>query len=105
MTKLSFLAVFIALLLLISTATSQPQAARKPTVFSTLKVGQAVALNEKELFVKISIIDGIDQGTHKIIEVGEDFIALQDIADVTEVRIPVHAVKWVVRIKSKVEQD
>jgi hypothetical protein len=33
--------------------------------------------------------------------VGEDYIVLQDVAEVTEVRIPIQAIRAVVHVKTK----
>ncbi len=38
---------------------------------------------------------------HKIIEIGDDFVVLEDLAEVTQTTIPVYSVKAVVRLNVK----
>ncbi len=86
---------------LFSTAISQPPAAARRTVFSTLKVGQAVAAKERNGLYEVSTMDEAGATTHKVIEVGDDYLAVRDEAGVTESRIPVTAVRAVVLVKTK----
>ena len=73
----------------------------KRTTFSDLKVGDNVGLKDLGERYQISVLDkGILQ-SHKIIEVGDDFIVLEDVAEVTRITIPVYAVKSVVRLKTE----
>lgn len=90
----------VAIALTFSTAASQPHAAAKKTVFSTLKVGQPVALKDKGHLFEITVMDG-DTGTHTVVEVGDDFIVLRDVAEVAELRVPIYAIRAVVHIKTK----
>lgn len=95
-----FVIAAVAAVLVISTAASQPQAAAKKTVFSTLKVGQPVALKDKGHLFEITEMDG-DTGTHTVVEIGDDYIVLRDVAEVIESRIPIYAIKVVVHVKTK----
>ncbi len=90
----------LAAVLTFSSSASQPQAAPKKTVFSTLKVGQPVALKEKGHLFEITVMDG-DTGTHTVVEIDNDYLVLQDVAEVTELRVPVYAIRAVVHIKTK----
>jgi hypothetical protein len=104
MNKPLFLAVaIVAVALVASTATPQPQPAPKRNVFSTLVAGQIVTLNDNDRMFQINTIQGAKTGTHTVAEVAEDYIILQDMAEVTELRIPIHAIRAVVHVKTKVK--
>ena len=73
----------------------------KRTVFSGLEVGDQVGLKDTEGGYQISVIGkGILQ-SHKIVEIGDDFIVLEDVAEVTRTTIPVYSLKSVVRLKKE----
>jgi|GEM_PF-4130229 len=57
--KLGFLTMIVALLVavLLSTASSQPAPIVRPTVFSTLKVGQSVTLKDRGHLFEIGTLD------------------------------------------------
>jgi hypothetical protein len=69
-------------------------------MFSTLKVGQPVALKDRGHSFEIRVMDG-DTGTHTVIEIGDDYIVLRDVAEVEECRIPIYAIRAVVHFKTK----
>lgn len=62
---------------------------------SVLKEGQAVVLKEAAGRYEITLMEG----GHKVIEVGPDYVVVEDIAGVTETRIPAYAIKSIARIK------
>ena len=62
---------------------------------SALKEGQAVVLKEAAGRYEITLMEG----GHKVIEIGPDYIVVEDIAGVTETRIPVYSIKSIARIK------
>jgi hypothetical protein len=96
-----FVIASVAAVLVISTAASQSQpAAKKAVLFSTLKIGQPVTVREKGQLFEITVMDG-DTGTHTVVEIGEDYIVLRDVAEVEESRIPIYAIRVVVHIKAK----
>jgi hypothetical protein len=78
---LHVLAAGLVVTVLLSTATSQPTPAARRTIFSTLKVGQAVTL--------------------KVAEIGDDYLAVQDEVGLTDTRIPTTAVRAVVQVRTK----
>jgi hypothetical protein len=94
-------AVALACAGLFSTATSQPPPAARRTVFSTLKVGQSVVVKERNGLHEVSTMDEAGPMTHKIVEVGDDFLVVRDEAGVTESRIPVTAVRAVIYVRTK----
>ena len=94
-------AALIGAVLSSTTATSQPPAVARRTVFFTLKVGQPVVLKDKGGLYEIGTTDAATPLTHKVAEIGDDFIVVQDEAGVTETRIPVTAVRAVILLKTK----
>ena len=63
---------------------------------SILKEGQAVVLKEAAGRYEITLMEG----GHKVIEVGPDYVVVEDIAGVTETRISVYSIKSIARIKA-----
>lgn len=88
----------VTLVIVGSTGVSQPPAAKRKTVFSTLKVGQAVTLKEKGSAWEIGTVGEIGLLSHKVTEIGDDFIVLRDGAGIVETRIPVTAVRAVTHV-------
>lgn len=75
---------------------------QKPTgVFSSLKIGQSVTLKDEDTGITISFFDEELPMTHTITEIGDDFIVVRDIADVTETTIPVYSVGKIVKIRTR----
>jgi hypothetical protein len=62
---------------------------------SVLKEGQAVVLKETAGRYEITLMEG----GHKVIEVGPDYVVVEDLAGVTETRIPIYSIKSITRIK------
>jgi hypothetical protein len=62
---------------------------------SVLKEGQSVVLKESAGRYEITLMDG----GHKVIEVGPDYVVVEDLAGVTETRIPIYSIKSIARIK------
>ncbi|MBN9519372.1 hypothetical protein J0H58_12755 [bacterium] len=85
------------------TASSQPAPATRRTVFSHLKVGQPVTLKERAGLYEVGTVDDGGVLTHKVAEVGDDYIAVRDEAGVAESRIPVTAVRAVTHLKTRPE--
>ena len=99
--SLLLVASAIGLVAISPTATTQqPQAARK-TVFSTLKVGQAVTLKDKNSLFEIGTMDFNSPLTHRVVEIADDFIVLRDESELVESRIPATAVRAVVHMKTR----
>ncbi|HMP57721.1 MAG TPA: hypothetical protein PKD86_00085 [Gemmatales bacterium] len=98
---ITVLIAVVVLAVLLSTATSQQPPTARRTVFSTLKIGQAVSLKEKAGLYEISTTDEGGPLTHKVVEVGDDYLVLRDEAGTVEWRIPVSAVRAVVHVTTK----
>lgn len=73
----------------------------KKTVFSELKVGQQVGLKDLGVAYQISVLDDTTPQSHKVIEIEDDFVVLEDVVGITQTTIPVTSVKSVVRLKTK----
>jgi len=86
---------------LFSTATSQPPPAARRTVFSTLKAGQSVPLKERAGLYEVGTVDEGGPLTHKVVEIGDDYLVLKEDAGTVESRIPVTAVRAVIHVKTK----
>jgi hypothetical protein len=83
-------------------AASKQDDQRRRGIFWPLKVGQSVTLRDKGGSFLIATMDEEGPMSHKIAELGDDYIVLHDAADVTEIRIPIHAIKAVgLRTKPK----
>lgn len=95
-------ALLLAVLIALGVATVPGQAPDNPRIgfLSDFKVGQAV--NVKEVagrFEFTTFNDGLTALSHKVIEVGPDFVTVEDIAGVAETRIPIFSIKSFVRFK------
>ena len=86
--------VVVLVVLAVVLVAAAPRAEKKSGLFAPLEVGQRVGLKEKVGGYEISIVPGVELG-HKVVEVGQDYIVLEDIAGVTQNRIPVYAVRAV----------
>ena len=69
-------------------------------VLSALKVGQSVSLKDEVSAFSITIFDPELPQSHKVIEIGNNFIVVRDIAEVTETTIPIYSVKAIVKVKA-----
>ncbi|HET6574110.1 MAG TPA: hypothetical protein VFG68_10940 [Fimbriiglobus sp.] len=101
-TTLAVLAVAaLGLGLSLPPATSQPAPAARRTVLSPLKAGQAVTLREKGSLWEINVLQDVAEATHKVAEIGDDFIVVTDNEGLLETRIPLTAIRAVTVIKTK----
>jgi hypothetical protein len=67
----------------------------RKSFLSVLKEGQGIVLKESAGRYEITLMDG----GHKVIEVGPEYVVVEDLAGVTETRIPVYSIKSITRIK------
>lgn len=96
MTRFTFAVLLCATLVLacLSPEASGQEKGRKGFL-SALKEGQGVVLKESAGRYEITLMDG----GHKVIEVGPDYVVVEDLAGVSETRIPVYSIKSIARIK------
>ena len=78
----------------LSPAANGQEKGRK-SFLSVLKEGQAVVLKEAAGRFEITLMEG----GHRVIEIGPDYVVVEDIAGVTEIRISVYSIKSIARIK------
>ncbi len=97
MNTIRLLAVTAAVLLTIP-ATSHGQDKPRKGVLAVLKEGQTVTLKESGGRYEITVLKNVPLG-HKVVEVGPDYVVVEDAAGVTETRIPVYSIKAIVRLK------
>jgi hypothetical protein len=73
------------------------QAPGKPHgVLSVLHAGQPVNLADADGGYKLNLFqDGPEMLGHRVVEVGTDFVVVEDIAGVQQLRIPVYSIKSV----------
>ena len=95
------IAIALALIALGSIAvTGQSPEKPRRDFLSTLKAGQAISLKETAGRFEIGFVDDFAGVLgHKITDVGEDFVAVVDLAGVSEIRIPIYSIKSVVRVR------
>lgn len=73
---------------------------RERGVLSVLHAGQPVSLQETGNGYAISLLkDGPEMLGHKVVEVFSDYIVIEDLAGVSQIRIPLYAIKSVVVTK------
>ena len=69
-------------------------------VLGVLSKGQAVSVKEVSGRYEMGIIPNVEMLGYRVIEVGSDYVVVQDIVQVTELRIPIYSVKAVSIIKT-----
>lgn len=85
-------------LLILVPPTSNGQDRSQKGFLSALKVGQIVTLKEDAGRYEITVLKKAPLG-HKIIEIGSDYVVIEDAARVTETRIPVYSIKAIIRLR------
>jgi hypothetical protein len=90
----SIIAVLLCATLALSPAANGQDKGRKGFL-SVLKEGQGIVLKEAAGRYDITLMEG----GHKVIEVGPDYVVVEDVAGVTETRIPIFSIKSITRIK------
>jgi hypothetical protein len=69
--------------------------------FSVLKKDQKVALQETAQGYQIKIFKGFGEDTapYKVIEIGDNYVVIEDAIGVNEIRIPIYAIKSITTVK------
>lgn len=91
-----YLSAFLAVASFTSTSHGQEKA--RKGFLSVLKEGQSVSVKEVAGRFEITLIKDVKLGQH-VIEVGADYLVIEDIAGVTETRIHVTSIKSITRLK------
>ena len=69
-------------------------------VFSSLEIGQKVNLKEEGQGFTITVFEKEIPQSHKVLEIGKDFIVLESVAGV-EMTIPVYSLRSVVKMRGR----
>jgi len=93
----------VFVLIAVAMALGAQDAQEPKNAFSMLKVGQSVSLNDHGSAYSLSFFDDEIPLTHTLIDVGEDFVVVRDIAGVRETLVPVYAVKSIERVRLKTQ--
>ena len=100
MKRPSFFHLLFAIgLIFVGVVSAQAPETQRTNFLGFLKKGQKVGVKTIADRFQISIEDAVPENTHTILEVGSDFLLVDDLGSLTETRIPVYAIKAVVRHK------
>ncbi len=71
------------------------------TFLSGLKVGQALQIKEVSGRFDITLLDELPalRVGYKVLEVGSDYVLVEDATGITELRIPVYSIKSITKLK------
>ena len=69
-------------------------------VLGVLYKGQAVSIKESSGGYEIGVMPKVDMLGYKVVAVGIDYLVVQDIAGVTELRIPIYSIRAVSVLKA-----
>jgi hypothetical protein len=86
--------------LLIAVALGADETKTPKGVFAGLRVGQSVSLKDERSAFTLSVFEPDLPQSHKVIEIGDNFIVVRDIAEVTETTIPIYSFKAIVKVKA-----
>jgi hypothetical protein len=81
-----------------SVARSEGDGAKPATILSYLKVGQSCTLKDSVGGYEIGTFTQPIAGPYKIVMVGADHVAMQDLAGLQEIRIPVYSIKSITHV-------
>ena len=84
----------IGLAVAVGIAAAPKEEPKRTGVLSVLRKDMKVGLKEVNGGYQINVLPEVPQG-HTVLEVGEDYVILQDITGITETRIPIYAVRAV----------
>ena len=95
MTRQRIVIAVVAVAALAVAVAAAPKAEPKKGLFAPLEVGHQVGLKEGAGGYTISVMPGIPLG-QKVVEIGSDYVVLEDPTGTTQTRIPITAVRAVV---------
>lgn len=100
MRALPFVLAVSAAAFALGTAVSQrPDAGGGTGPFGPLRVGDKVTMREKQGRYEFTLLPKLDGGSHTVVELARDHIAVEDIAGVNRTWIPVTSVQAVTRFQ------
>lgn len=68
-------------------------------VLTVLAKGQAVSVKDAGGRYEIGVLPNVEPLGYKVMDVGPDFVVVEDIAQVTQLRIPIYSIKAVSVLK------
>lgn len=89
-------------LLVVIPATGHGQDKPRNGFLTVIKQGQTVTLKENAGRYEITLLKNVPLG-HTVIEVGPDYLVLEDAAGIVETRIHVTSIKAIVKVKTPKE--
>lgn len=100
MPRVPFILILLAVISFATFNATGQAPEKRHHVLSVLKEGQPVSLKEVQGRYEIGTIEGIaaPQG-YKVIEIGDDFLVVQDITGINEIHIPVFSIKAITKVK------
>jgi hypothetical protein len=87
------LSIFLAAA--IASGVAHAQTSSRSGIFGGLSVGQAVTLQDKQASIDIDAFSGGGQtaGSHRIVEIGPDYLVVEDVVHVTRSWIPLTSIR------------
>lgn len=86
--------------LLIAVALGADESKKPNGIFAAIRVGQSVSLKDEGRAYTITVFEPEIQQSHKIVEIGDNFIVVRDIAEVSETTVPVYSLKAIVKVRT-----
>lgn len=71
------------------------QQSSRASVFGGLSVGQVISVQDKQGYIEINVISPNPQnvGSHRVVEIGTDYLVIEDVVQVTRSWVPVTAIR------------
>jgi len=92
----------IVVLVVVAIALGADDAKKPRGAFSKLKVGHQVTLRQESSGFMLSFFDDDKVPlTHTVIEIGDDFIVVEDVSATRETTIPIFALRSIEKVKTK----
>jgi hypothetical protein len=91
----------VAVVATVALALVADESKRPKDVFTGLRVGQSVSLKDEGTAYTITFFEPELPQSHKVVEIGRDYIVVRDIAQITETTIPIYSIKAVINVKTK----
>ena len=82
--------IWIVVVIVVATALGAQDAKKPKGVFSMLEVGQAVSLKDEGSAYSISFLEPEIPLSHTVVEIGENYVVVREIAGITETWVPVY---------------
>ena len=90
--RFAALVAFVVLALVLGSAAAQRGGAARSGLFAPLQKGQWISLKEKAGAFEINVVPGAVSG-RRVVEVGQDYLVVEDLTALTQTRIPIYAVR------------